>query len=645
MAANGLVDDPSRCGCEAAGTAINTAGGTTVSSYSDLVLPVGSTIVKAYLYVEGYAPSKITSLKFKVPGSGYTTLTTASPGFIGNPTANGLLGIAYVQFIADVTNLVPSAGYISTVTTGGNAGTAGRYAVADLNAYSTGNDGYGWSLFVVYSNPISKYRNITIADACNTSTATVNITNISVPSSGPVNAVVVITGSYGDDGLTDFATFGKTGTTLTGLLDPVTGAANDMLNSTIGFCPQNNVSADGGPAMSGSFTGRNPYIFAEPNGAANWSSYYYDSDIINASGILPNSAVPINVTLTQKSGGGDAIGFGAFAISVDIASAVVTKSLAPSSIVNGGTATYTWIIDNTVIGALNLAGIGFTDNLPPNIIVANPTGATISGGSGGVVTAVPGGTSVKLTGLTLNLGQTATMSVNVTNVPGQLNASCATNPLAFTNGFANIVGNTSNVANGVTNQCLLVTLTVPIELLGFTAEVAKSRVLLNWSTASEENNSYFDVERSADGIAYTKVATIQAAGNSSVLQKYSLEDAHPASGLNYYRLKQVDFDGAVHYLKTVSLEIRNIFDNLAVNPQPVRGNKARVNFTAGSEGNITAAVYDISGRLVLQIPRETVSKGVNSIEVDISTLERGIYYLNISNSDGSLGNSIKLVKE
>src|ERR1700741_2703465 len=77
VAANGLLLDDSPI------TYVNTAGGRTMSFSSDLVLPAGSTIVKAILYVEGYAAVAMTSVNFKFPGAGsYTTLNTASPGFL-----------------------------------------------------------------------------------------------------------------------------------------------------------------------------------------------------------------------------------------------------------------------------------------------------------------------------------------------------------------------------------------------------------------------------------------------------------------------------------------------------------------------------------------------------------------------------------
>lgn len=452
VATNGLLLDDSPV------TYVNSSGGTTMSSYSDLILPAGSSIVKAILYAEGYS-DPINSIKFKMAGSStYTTLTNASAGFIGNPSTG-----SYSQFIIDVTNMIPQNGYVSTVTSGGNAANTGRYAVADLSPVDAGNHGYGWSLFVVYANAISKYRNVTIVDANKNfgsgTTTTFTVSNITVPSSGSVNAIVAVTGCWGDAGslFTDNVKFGKSGTTLTSLTDPATAQNTDIMNSTIGFAVPSNVTIDGVAGMvNGNYLARNPFNGFTVSGTSSGNSLFYDCDVMNASGILAPSATPINVAFSQTGSSFDALGSGTYGISIDLAPAVLTKSISPQSICDGGTAVYTFTIANIESGSISLSNIGFTDNLPSGIKIANPSGATITGGSGGVLTAAVGSGSISLSGFSLGSGQTATITVNVTNVPGQLNPSCASNPTAFTNSFLNIAGNTANLANAITPQCLIV---------------------------------------------------------------------------------------------------------------------------------------------------------------------------------------------
>ena len=84
---------------------------------------------------------------------------------------------------------------------------------------------------------------------------------------------------------------------------------------------------------------------------------------------------------------------------------------------------------------------------------------------------------------------------------------------------------------------------LPIKLLGFTATKEGSKNLLQWTTVQEVNSSYFEVERSGDGVNYKAIGQVNGAGNSSVAKNYSLVDAKPVNGMNYYRLKMVDKDG------------------------------------------------------------------------------------------------------
>jgi gliding motility-associated-like protein len=436
-----------------------TAGGTRMSSYSDLVLPPNSTIVKAILYIEGYA-SSFNQVKFSFPGSGgLQILTPATPGFIGLATTG-----SYSQFIIDVTNLIPNNGYTSQVIAGGNPNPEGRYAVADITPYSASNYGYGWTLLVAYTNPNSTYRNVTIADNNANfgigAASTILVPNIIVPAIGPINAIVIATGCWGDpDPLLypDYIEFGEQGGAKTRLNDPVTGANNDVLNSTVGFSVPNNVTDDGVTGMvGGNYIARNPYnTFAGTSG----SSEYFDCDLMDASGILTPNPNPITLEIIQgaPATSNDALGVGAYGISVDIAAAVLTKSLNPTAISDGGVATYTFTIDNNRPGAIDLTGIGFDDIIPAGLEIANPNCAVITGGTGGTLVAAPGTNNFSFTGFNILAGQVATITLCVTNKPGLLNPDCSSNPAAFTNGFSNIQNNTENLANAVEDVCLIIT--------------------------------------------------------------------------------------------------------------------------------------------------------------------------------------------
>ncbi len=442
---------------------------TSISSSSDLVLPPGATVVKAFLSVETMygivvGSADFDSVKFKTPGGSYTTLNTASTGYLTRNIFNDAPGTGsdryYRQMVFDVTSLLPTT-------------PTGTYTVADPsprndNTADAYNQMGGWALTVVYRNPsaTAQFRNITVADNWNFfNTAgefvNVDIPNVIVPSSGTVNAVVGMTGTYGDPLLTDYVRVGNAAGALTVLTDPTTGRNNDALDGSIGWAANNNVSADGGPIISGNYTARNP----NTGFSTNYSAYYattvtsamYDADIFNATGAIPANATPITVRVQQNSDGGDWLISGTYFVSVDVPAATLTKTMSPATVSAGTKTTYTFTIANTAPGNVNLTGLGFTDSLPSALIVASPNGVTLNNCTGASVTAVPGTGSISVGGLSLAAGQSCSVSVDAINKDGFSNEDCASNPAAFTNGSSNINTTSGLLRVGVTAQCLLVT--------------------------------------------------------------------------------------------------------------------------------------------------------------------------------------------
>ncbi len=112
--------------------------------------------------------------------------------------------------------------------------------------------------------------------------------------------------------------------------------------------------------------------------------------------------------------------------------------------------------------------------------------------------------------------------------------------------------NAANTAFIATFDCPL-----PIELFHFDATALDDRVRVEWSTASERDNDYFVVERSADGDRFDVIGTIPGAGTSAMMRNYIFDDAMPLRGTSYYRLRQVDLDGMGSLSNTVAVEWNN----------------------------------------------------------------------------------------
>lgn len=94
---------------------------------------------------------------------------------------------------------------------------------------------------------------------------------------------------------------------------------------------------------------------------------------------------------------------------------------------------------------------------------------------------------------------------------------------------------------------------LPIELTRFTLSVEQTMVMIRWQSATEKNNNWYVVQRSADGIAWEDIQRVKGAGNSTGILNYETQDHSPLHGLSYYRLKQIDFDGSYSYSGIESL--------------------------------------------------------------------------------------------
>jgi len=168
---------------------------------------------------------------------------------------------------------------------------------------------------------------------------------------------------------------------------------------------------------------------------------------------------------------------------------------------------------------------------------------------------------------------------------------------------------------------------LPIELLEFKANtIAQNRVLLSWKTASEINNELFEIERSDNGIEWSKIGAVKGAGNSTQIINYRYVDDEPFDGTSYYRLKQIDFNGTYSHseIRIVSIT-KNIIASLY--PNPSSGTFNIDFFTKTSEAAVLH-LYDSSGRLILN-KNLTLTKGSTKQNYNISNFDNGLYFIRV----------------
>jgi hypothetical protein len=166
---------------------------------------------------------------------------------------------------------------------------------------------------------------------------------------------------------------------------------------------------------------------------------------------------------------------------------------------------------------------------------------------------------------------------------------------------------------------------LPIELVSFNcANIDRNTNELNWKTASESNNDYYAIERSADGLIFEEIGKQNGAGNSLVYIYYSYKDQNPSKGVSYYRLKQVDFNGKFTYSDICSV-INNGDGGMVFYPNPVENILTiEYNSSDNPKSNVVS-VTDVAGKLVQVNPSFVDSK----IIIDCSDLPEGIYFLKV----------------
>lgn len=139
---------------------------------------------------------------------------------------------------------------------------------------------------------------------------------------------------------------------------------------------------------------------------------------------------------------------------------------------------------------------------------------------------------------------------------------------------------------------------LPVTLTAFTGKFVDQGVALNWSTASQTNFDYFQVERSANGIDFTSLGKINGEAFSTVYKTYDFIDYEVKSGKFYYRLKNVDRDGTFEYSRILTLN-RDLAPSISVYPNPVNsGSSLQIRMIAQESSEGRFALYDCVGRIV-----------------------------------------------
>lgn len=221
------------------------------------------------------------------------------------------------------------------------------------------------------------------------------------------------------------------------------------------------------------------------------------------------------------------------------------------------------------------------------------------------------------------------------------------NPTACPSYFASPSGNDGYHARSYTEtsgSCYIVTL--PIEASPLFAKIEDKQGLLSWSTYAEENNEGFEVQKSLDGVEWTVIGWLDGAGDYVGTLDYDFVDEQLQYQNQYYRFKQIDFDGSYTYSNVVNLHpsmTNRTPDFIAIYPNPVRsGNYLNIRSWVSRELEINIQLYNTLGQLVLT--KQAALSELNSlIELPLGNIPQGNYFLVLIDKTGTILTQQKVV--
>ena len=192
------------------------------------------------------------------------------------------------------------------------------------------------------------------------------------------------------------------------------------------------------------------------------------------------------------------------------------------------------------------------------------------------------------------------------------------------NGTMANFGSSGATSNFIAQNATLTLL--PVSWLGFTAQKQDNKVLLNWSTASEQNTRGFIVQQSINAVDWNSIGNLQATGNSSTVQQYSFVHSNPNNGINYYRIQLQDIDGKISFSKVISINYSNQPRKMSIYPNPVTDGVLHIQLQEAA----TVFIYNNDGKLTMskkltagtqQVSMGRFAKGVYQVKAGEETVQ------------------------
>lgn len=185
---------------------------------------------------------------------------------------------------------------------------------------------------------------------------------------------------------------------------------------------------------------------------------------------------------------------------------------------------------------------------------------------------------------------------------------------------------------------------LPVELIGFIGEAKDGFNELHWTTLSEIHNSHFEIERSGNGEDFTKVGVVEGAGNSMSELSYRFNHYGFGNQMNYYRIKQVDFNGAYRYSEIIAISNDSAegFKIVSAYPNPT-SDMFSIQMYVVDADIFNIEIRELSGKSVRSFNNQSILKGYNVVDLPVEGLAKGVYYVTVANGSNNQLETIKLV--
>ncbi len=187
---------------------------------------------------------------------------------------------------------------------------------------------------------------------------------------------------------------------------------------------------------------------------------------------------------------------------------------------------------------------------------------------------------------------------------------------------------------------------IPVELTSFAANVNNlGQVVLNWQTASELNNQGFEIERRMESSEFRTIGFVEGAGTVTETRNYSFVDKTADQGINYYRLKQMDFNGTYAYSDEVEVDVTGplTFELEQNYPNPFNPS-TNIKFSVPESGNVKLSVYNLVGEEVAVLVNGFSQAGFFEVTFDASNLSSGVYLYKLQSANSVQTKKMMLLK-